>query len=145
VAIEECHDGGRIPRRQRRDLWKDLLERPAGTLAAKSAKNLPARSPPVTARNRADSPSRSNVNAVWPGMVIKDPGVRSTCPSSKRILRLPSRIRRDQATDDQPTGSSGGAGPPNPIGSRSISPRGTPTSSEHVPENAYSSGFGHSG
>ena len=46
-----------------RDLWKDILERPAGTLAAKSPKNLPARSPPDTARNRADSPSTSNVNA----------------------------------------------------------------------------------
>src|SRR5918998_5707322 len=65
--------------------------RPAGTLAAKSAKNLPARSPLVTARNRADSPTTSRVNAVWAGTVSDEPEVRLTDPSSKLTRRLPSR------------------------------------------------------
>ena len=38
-----------------------------------------------------NSPSTSMVNAVWPGIVMDDPRVRSTSPSSRRIRRLPSR------------------------------------------------------
>jgi hypothetical protein len=49
-------------------------------------------------------------------------------------------VRRDQATDDQPTGSSGGAAHPTRYGPGRLIRAGPPTFSERVPENAYNSG-----